>query len=95
MLGILEMTVEECIDSYNDICKRIFKDEGWKARVSGQGGWRPWSWGAQVTIKSAFDHRVLEECILEKIRDRCPSCESTGDAREVLLNDGNESRCKV
>lgn len=96
MLGRLEMTVDQCIEKYNDMCMRIFKDEGLKVRLAGRKGKKFWKVGKDnVQTKSAFDHRILEACVLETIRDRCESCGTAEEARKVLLNDGTDSRCKV
>lgn len=83
------MTVQECIDSYKTMCKDVFADEGFKAKLK-MRKWKP-----EVHIKGAFDHRILEAKILDCIKDHIPSCKTDDDARKVLLNDGDESACKV
>lgn len=92
------MTVDECIKAYDNMCERIFGREGWKLRLTtGDKKWKFWKYGQEnVQVQGAFDHQVLEECILEIILRQTASCQTLEDARKVLLNDGNSSStCKV
>lgn len=93
MLGRLKMTVDECIAKYNDMCKRIFANRGHPLRVRVTGDkWykveRP-----SIEIQGAFDHTILEACILETIS---AYARGTEDAHNVLLNNSpGEHDCKV
>jgi len=93
MLGRLKMTVEECIEKYNDMCERIFANKGRPVQVRLKGDRWYKTPGLSVEMKGAFDHTILEACILETISG---SCQSTDDARKVRLNnDPREHDCKV
>jgi hypothetical protein len=57
MLGRLEMHVDECIDAYTGMFKRIFGKKGLPVNMLGK-------------IKGRFDSKVLEECIKEILEQR-------------------------
>lgn len=56
MLGRLEMDIDDCIDTYTSMFKKIF---GKKVLPLNR-------WGK---IKGRFDSKVLEECVLKIIKD--------------------------
>jgi len=93
MLGRLKMTVEECIRKYNDMCERIFANKGRPVQVR----FKAEKWyklgSPSVEIQSAFDHTILEACIMETISG---GAQGTEDAKDILLNnDSSEHDCKV
>ena len=57
MLGRLEMHIDECIDAYTSMFKRIFGNKGLPVNMLGK-------------IKGRFDSMVLEECIKEILEQR-------------------------
>lgn len=93
MLGRLRMTVEECIEKYNDMCERVFANKGRPVQVRLRAG-KWYNLGSpSVEIQGAFDHTILEACILETISG---SGQGVEDAKNTLLNnDPSEHDCKV
>ena len=59
MLGHLEMTVEECIEAYNTMMKRVFDK---KAKFS------PLNF--KFKVQSRYSHEALAEAIKEVIRKK-------------------------
>lgn len=57
MLGRLEMDVDECINAYTSMFKRIFGKKGLPFNMLGK-------------IKGRFDSMVLEDCIREILEQR-------------------------
>jgi hypothetical protein len=57
MLGRLEMHVDECIDAYTSMFKRIFGKKRLPVNMLGK-------------IKGRFDSIVLEECVKEILEQR-------------------------
>jgi hypothetical protein len=57
MLGRLEMDVDECINAYTSMFKRIFGKKGLPVNMLGK-------------IKGRFDSMVLEDCIREILEQR-------------------------
>jgi hypothetical protein len=57
MLGRLEMDIDECIDAYTSIFKRVFGKKGLPVNMLGK-------------IKGRFDSMVLEDCIREILEQR-------------------------
>lgn len=57
MLGRLEMDVDECINAYSSMFKRIFGKKGLPVNMRGK-------------IKGRFDSMVLEDCIREILEQR-------------------------
>jgi hypothetical protein len=57
MLGRLEMDVDECINAYTSMFKRIFGKKGLPVNMLGK-------------IKGRFDSMVLEDCIGEILEER-------------------------
>jgi hypothetical protein len=93
MLGRLKMTVEECIEKYNDMCERIFANKGRPVQVRNKGDRRYNPRGLIVEMKGAFDHTILEACIMEAVSSGAQGVE---DAENILLNNGSsEGECKV
>lgn len=93
MLGRLKMTVEECIEKYNDMCERIFANKGRPVQVRLNAGKWYKVWSPSVEMQGAFDHTILEACIMETISG---STQSSEDAKKILLNnDSSEGDCKV
>lgn len=93
MLGRLKMTVEECIEKYNDMCERIFTNKGRPVQVL----LRADKWyklgSPSVEMQGAFDHTILEACIMETISGGAHSVEDAGNIR--LNNNPSEHDCKV
>jgi len=57
MLGRLEMDVDECINAYTGMFKRIFGKKGLPVSMLGK-------------IKGRFDSMVLEDCVREILEQR-------------------------
>jgi len=57
MLGRLEMDVDECINAYTSMFKRIFGKKGLSVSILGK-------------IKGRFDSMVLEDCVKEILKER-------------------------
>lgn len=74
MLGRLEMDVDECIAAYTSMFRTIFGKRGLPFNILGK-------------IKGRFESTVLEECIVEILKQR-------GLSKNELVNDGKD-RCRV
>lgn len=77
MLGRLEMDVDECIDAYTIMFKRIFGKKGLPVNMLGK-------------IKGRFDSMVLEDCIREILEQRGqstmePFCDEKDRTCKVLV----------
>ncbi|KAM0703872.1 hypothetical protein Q7P35_008877 [Cladosporium inversicolor] len=93
MLGRLRMTVEECIEKYNDMCERVFANKGRPVQVRLKPDKWYKLWSPRLEMQGAFDHTILEACILETISGSGHAAE---DARNTPLNnDPGEHDCKV
>jgi hypothetical protein len=93
MLGRLKMTVKECIGKYNDMCERIFANKGRPVQVRLKADKWYKLGSPSVEMQGAFDHTILEACIMETISSGAQSIE---DAKNILLNnDPSEGDCKV
>lgn len=80
------MDVDECITTYNSMCQEIFENASYKSKLSKSKG---------LKVKGCFDHTVLEESISKTVAKHLKSCETKKEAREALLNDGEDRDCKV
>ena len=93
MLGRLRMAVGECIGKYNDMCERVFANQGRPVQVRPIANKRYKLGSPRVEMQGAFDHTILEACILETISG---SGQGAEDARNTPLNnDPGEHDCKV
>ncbi len=57
MLGRLEMTIDECIESYLSLSDRIFQKKAYRVTIQGK-------------IQARFDSKRLEQAVQEEVRKR-------------------------
>lgn len=59
MLGRLKMTVQECIDEYNNVMAKVFIPK-----------WGVTKLGLAIVKGEAYDHTILEKIIKDLVRRR-------------------------
>ena len=82
MLGLLQMTLDECQEAYINLSKRIFKPKRWL--------WDPRRFTDAVNVNERFDSKVLEHTIREIIKKR-----TDDEQRPLKVRGEGASPCKV
>jgi hypothetical protein len=81
MLGRLHMSVQDCIDTYQELSERVFKPKRSSLNFPGKGKdlW---------TLAGAFDEKELERAIAEIVV-------KTGEGADAKLLEPTSPKCKV
>lgn len=84
MLGRLEMTVEECIDSYVSLMRRVFSKRKHRSLMSLLG-----------KVQPRFSSKALEEAIASVLKDRDVSPDEPFEVNDAGAEPQTGARCKV
>jgi hypothetical protein len=81
MLGRLKMTIQECIDQYNNVMKEVFVPKSDLKKK-----------GLVVMYGEAYESSVLETIIKALVQKRL---QKLGSTNEQLLDESSSNTCKV